>query len=463
MVSPCHLHDRIQDAQSHAASCAALADFKRGHDNQAPPFFSTRLLVSRKTTESTPAGNSKAREEHSRNEAQDHWERLVLTELGDTSKRVTNLTQSRHLNLHIRQSVAGAAAGTLCKYLQPWTSWSQWALEYGIHPGQPTQAGMADYLHEVMTGAWQDRSCSHLEFKSSSAVKHRLSHCLQSLDTPLIAGFLAGAAIPRHRREALPLPLAVLVQWKRWICSGSAQNTKSFSLAAFCSWHGQASASQTRSAHVPLHCFQTHTSHRESAGEPKSPDLASHLVLLPLVFLDDFQAGVGATCTSMRFAIGTPRWWTWGPESGQRQSYPTHGPPQQVCSGGRKPNAFQQSNDVSPASPQRQHRCTTPGGRLSKPDSTRCTALKPPCSASQSRSMHQNTTGLSRDITANMADVHRFVCTVETTCGRRWHASILLFKEWQKVSVHSQHRGVERRSPWPSPQSRSTRSPSRWR
>ena len=40
-----------------------------------------------------------------------------------------------------------------------------------------------------------------------------------------------------------------------------------------------------------------------------------------------------------------------GTESGQRQSYPTHGPPQQVCSGGRKPNAFQQSNDVSPASP----------------------------------------------------------------------------------------------------------------
>ena len=51
--------------------------------------LSTRPLVSRKTTASTQSekqGNSKAREEHSRNEAQDHWERLVLTELGDTSK-----------------------------------------------------------------------------------------------------------------------------------------------------------------------------------------------------------------------------------------------------------------------------------------------------------------------------------------------------------------------------------------
>ena len=32
----------------------------------------------------TLSGNSKAREEHSRNEAQDHRERLVITELGDT-------------------------------------------------------------------------------------------------------------------------------------------------------------------------------------------------------------------------------------------------------------------------------------------------------------------------------------------------------------------------------------------
>ena len=118
-----------------------------------PSLLSTRPLVSRKTTASTQSekqGNSKAREEHSRNEAQDHWERLVLTELGDTSKLVTDLTQSRHLNFHIRQSVAGVAAGTLRKYLQHWTFWSEWALECGIHSGQPTQADMADYLHEVI-------------------------------------------------------------------------------------------------------------------------------------------------------------------------------------------------------------------------------------------------------------------------------------------------------------------------
>ena len=38
-------------------------------------------------------------------------------------------------------------------------------------------------------------------------------------DTPSI---LAGAAAPRPRREALPVHLAALAQWERWICSGSA-------------------------------------------------------------------------------------------------------------------------------------------------------------------------------------------------------------------------------------------------
>ena len=88
---------------------------------QEPSFSSARPFVARKTTTSIQTdkqGNSIAREEHSRNEAQDHRERLLLTELGDTSKLVTDLTHSRHQNFHIRQSVAGSAvpsAGALRK------------------------------------------------------------------------------------------------------------------------------------------------------------------------------------------------------------------------------------------------------------------------------------------------------------------------------------------------------------
>ena len=98
--------------------------------DQTPPLLSTRPWVSQKTTVSV-----------SRAEAQNHWERLVITKLGDTSRPVTDLTKSWHLNFHIRLSVAEAAARTLCKHFQQWTSWCEWALEHGNHS-----------LHEVITG-----------------------------------------------------------------------------------------------------------------------------------------------------------------------------------------------------------------------------------------------------------------------------------------------------------------------
>ena len=60
--------------------------------------------------------------------------------------------------------------------------------------------------------------------------------------------------------------------WQRWY-SGSAgsavdrrQNMKCSSLVVFCSWRGQASALQTRSARAPRRCFQTGTSCGASAG-----------------------------------------------------------------------------------------------------------------------------------------------------------------------------------------------------
>ena len=47
-------------------------------------------------------------------------------------------------------------------------------------------------------------------------------------------------------------------------------------------------------------------SYGENAGELRFPDLASHLVPLLMVFLDDLHPRVGAMCISMRFEIGTP-------------------------------------------------------------------------------------------------------------------------------------------------------------
>ena len=186
-------------------------------------------------------------------------------ELGDTSKLATDLAHSRHLNFHIRQSVAGAAAGTLRKHLQRWSFWSEWALECDTHPGKPTQADMADNLHEVVTGARQDRSRVRTSTISGAiqsvtfvSRKAQVEPLLAILDTPLVARHLAGAAASWPRRGALPLPLAVSSTVGAMDLQRIGARTRNpFQLVAFCSWCEQASASQTRSARVPRHCFQT--------------------------------------------------------------------------------------------------------------------------------------------------------------------------------------------------------------
>ena len=108
-----------------------------------------------------------------------------------------------------------------------------------------------------MTGAQQDRSRVRaisvaapiwsLKFVSRKA---QVEPLLAILDTPLIARYLAGAApaIPGAGREALPLPFEVLVQWERWICSGSAPEPEILFIGGIRSWRGQASALLTRSA-----------------------------------------------------------------------------------------------------------------------------------------------------------------------------------------------------------------------
>ena len=66
-----------------------------------------------------------------------------------------------------------------------------------------------------------------------------------------------------------------------------------------------------------------------------------------MVLLDDVQAGVGAMCTSMRFEIGTPRWWTEEARTWSSIiSCPTNGLPRQASGDGRHTHALQHSNNV---------------------------------------------------------------------------------------------------------------------
>ena len=279
---------------------------------------------------------------------------------------------------------------------------------------------MADNLHEVVTGARQDRSRARTSTISGAiqsvtfvSRKAQVEPLLAILDTPLVARHLAGAAASWPRREAFPcsaLPGEVDLQ------RIGARTRNPFQLVAFCSWCEQASASQTRSARVPRPLLPDRHVLKENAGEPRCPDLVSHLVPLPMVLLDDVQAGVGAMCTSMRFDSQMV-------DLGGQNLVVDYLVPQTVYHDKRPamvatPMRFSTATTFFrrvPQAPQLQNARMTPD--QARYYTIRCAASKPPSSASQSGLTYQNTTGPSKAITANMEDVHRFVFTVETTSG----------------------------------------------
>ena len=127
---------------------------------------------------------------------------------------------------------------------------------------------------------------------------------------------------------------------------------------------------------------QTHPKGRVLANQR---ELASHVVPLPLVLLDDLHAGVGAICTTMRFAIGTPGWWNQEARTWSSTILSPH-------------VIYYEKRPVAVATPMRFSSATTflwralqapqmQDARMSPEQArqTRCTASKPPCSASCQR------------------------------------------------------------------------------
>ena len=138
---------------------------------------------------------------------------------------------------------------------------------------------MADSLHEVVSGARQDRS--RVKTSSVSGVIQSLKFVrrkaqVDSLITVLNSPWSPGTSWVQHSLGRDEKHCHCPGQRRYNGSDGSAvdqhQNMKFTSLVASSSWFGQASASQTLTAHVSRRCFETDMSYGESTGEPKSPD-----------------------------------------------------------------------------------------------------------------------------------------------------------------------------------------------
>ena len=213
---------------------------------------------------------------------------------------------------------------------------------------------------------------------------------------------------------------------------------------------------QTRSAHVPLRCFQTDMSNGEGAGEPKSPDQANRLVPFTFGF------------------SGRPPSWGWGHvycnviRNGRAQMVDVGGQNLVINNLIWSATISAQLRFQTPrASAQQRHFFGEPSDaeRRMTPEQARQNTPQPESHYAQHAKQvdvpehHRAEQGHHRQH-GGRAWVRLY--RAETTCGWRWRASNLLFKKWQKAFDHSQDRDVERRSLWQNPQSRSTRSSPRW-
>ena len=236
------------------------------------------------------------------------------------------------------------------------------------------------------------------------------------------------------------MPSAALVQWKRWICSRSAaRNMKCSSLVVFCSCRGQASALPDAQRTYPASLPDRHVLRGEYCRTNVSR--SGH----PFGELGVLQ------CT---FAVGAPEWEC-----------------QDLVIGYLVPHAVcYEQHSVAVAT---SARCGTAImlflASLAGTADARCFAAihaaqpqKPPGHHARSSLTYRNLAGPSKISTANMAGGHRSVFTAETMW---WGALACRRPVVHKVAdgFPPTHRAWDPRSLWPSPQSSSTWSPSRWR
>ena len=217
------------------------------------------------------------------------------------------------MNLHIRQRIAEAAAGTFRRYLQHETFWSEWALECGIHPGQLALADMADSLHGSPSRSFprenkfslrdhpklevcQTQGASRLaQNRPKFSPGHRVPH---------------GCGTPSTAMRSIATALkAAPVQWKRWICSRSAPEDEIHLLGCILLmvWAGLHFADVQRTCPSSL-LRDRHVLRREHWRTKVSGSCQPFGALAFLVFQYVLHAGVGTMCVSMRFAAGTPVW-----------------------------------------------------------------------------------------------------------------------------------------------------------
>jgi hypothetical protein len=157
----------------------------------------------------------------------------LINDLGESSGLYRSTLHSRHAGEHVRQAVARAQGSTLTRYLNLWDAWRDWAASVSVTCEDPGLQDVVDYLQELRQGASRDRS-AHRQVSVASTVKAlrfvarkaQLAGLQEVLAMDLVSEYCAGTGQAHDRREALPLPLAVVAAMEQRVLNPASSSAE---------------------------------------------------------------------------------------------------------------------------------------------------------------------------------------------------------------------------------------------
>ena len=147
-----------------------------------------------------------------------------LHRTADASTLHLQLQRSAAPEAHVQQILANFSPGTLETYLSCIASFLDLHLSEGDIHSEVSPALLADYLHAAQRSVVQDRGVHRtLPVMCIKALRRWAKHCSwqklsEAMQSPLVSAYSRSTAI-RDKREAVPIPLAVLAAWERMVCN----------------------------------------------------------------------------------------------------------------------------------------------------------------------------------------------------------------------------------------------------
>ena len=214
--------------------------------------------------------------------------RNCLRRTADASTLHLQLQRSAAPKPHVQQILANFSPGALERYLSCTAGFLDLHLsEGGIH-SEVSPALLADDLHAAQRSVVQDRGVHRASpvMLCIKALRWWAKHCSwqelsEAMQSPLVSAYSRSAAI-RDKREAVPIPMAVLAAYgSEWYVTQTARSPSVSSLARRCYAATQVLGSETYSefagpaynlaaqvcaAHAQLPKLQNRASHSPAPG-----------------------------------------------------------------------------------------------------------------------------------------------------------------------------------------------------